>query len=681
MHKLTLKRASLVLGVVAAIALAIGAVEPRDYLRVSRTAPYNCDQSVNFTGTVLIGGAAPAAGANLTALAGLTGAANKIPYFTGLGTMGTVSSSANMISLLGSADYATARTNLGLAIGTNVQAYDADLTTWAGVTPSANGQSLVAAADYSGMRTLLSLRPGTDVQAADNELSALAGITSAANTIPYFTGSGTAGGITSSANMISLLGSADYSAARTALSLVPGTNVQAYDADLTTWAGVTPSANGQSLVSAANYAAMRGLLDLEPGTDYIAVPGSSAQGDILYHNGTSWTRLAAGTSGYYLKTNGAAADPAWAALSALPSGTQGDVLYYNGSAWVVLGYGTSGYFLKTNGAGANPAWAEAPGAVGGEANTGANAGVGGVGVFYQKSSTELQFKNVNAGSSKITVTDDTGNHEIDIDVAGGTANGDVVLRPAAESVGADHITEITSAHGVIVDGLTIKDAGFAIGSDADGDTYYRASGALARLAKGTANQVLAMNSGATAPEWQTRTRTGVYRTLYIDAGAMVPSTTNGATTSTSELATNKQTIDGFDFDAATEQYTDFKVVFPDEWDRSTIKAKVYWSNGETSGTGDVVWGLKAVACSNDDALDASFGTAVEVTDTALTDGDAMVTAATGALTVGGTPALGDLVQFRAYRKAADGADTYDKKARLLGVVIQYAESTTEASAW
>jgi len=65
----------------------------------------------------------------------------------------------------------------------------------------------------------------------------------------------------------------------------------------------------------------------------------------------------------------------------------------------------------------------------------------------------------------------------------------------------DHVNELTAAHGVAIDGLTIKDSGFALGSDADGDTYYRASGALARLPKGTGLQQLRMNSGATAPEW------------------------------------------------------------------------------------------------------------------------------------------------------------------------------------
>ncbi len=43
--------------------------------------------------------------------------------------------------------------------------------------------------------------------------------------------------------------------------------------------------------------------------------GSAAQGDILYRGASAWARLAAGTSGYFLKTLGAGADPAWAAAS------------------------------------------------------------------------------------------------------------------------------------------------------------------------------------------------------------------------------------------------------------------------------------------------------------------------------------------------------------------------------
>jgi hypothetical protein len=70
-------------------------------------------------------------------------------------------------TLTDDADAATARTTLGLVIGTHVQAYDADLTTWAGLTPSANAQSLVTAANYAAMRALLDLEIGTDVQAYD----------------------------------------------------------------------------------------------------------------------------------------------------------------------------------------------------------------------------------------------------------------------------------------------------------------------------------------------------------------------------------------------------------------------------------------------------------------------------------------------------------------------------------
>ena len=52
----------------------------------------------------------------------------------------------------------------------------------------------------------------------------------------------------------------------------------------------------------------------------------------------------------------------------------------------------------------------------GEANTASNVGVGGVGLYKQKTGVNLEFKNINAGSNKVTVTNDSPNNEIDIDV-------------------------------------------------------------------------------------------------------------------------------------------------------------------------------------------------------------------------------------------------------------------------
>lgn len=49
---------------------------------------------------------------------------------------------------------------------------------------------------------------------------------------------------------------------------------------------------------------------------FINDPGSEAQGDILYYNGSAaWARLPAGTSGQFLKTLGAGANPQWGAIS------------------------------------------------------------------------------------------------------------------------------------------------------------------------------------------------------------------------------------------------------------------------------------------------------------------------------------------------------------------------------
>lgn len=58
-------------------------------------------------------------------------------------------------------------------------------------------------------------------------------------------------------------------------------------------------------------------------TQALDLIGSAAQGDILYRDGSAWARLGAGTSGQFLKTLGASANPAWAApaITAIDSAT------------------------------------------------------------------------------------------------------------------------------------------------------------------------------------------------------------------------------------------------------------------------------------------------------------------------------------------------------------------------
>lgn len=152
--------------------------------------------------------------------------------------------------------------------------------------------------------------------------------------------------------------------------------------------------------------------------------------------------------------------------------------------------------------------------------------------------------------------------------------------------------------------------------------------------------------------------------IPIPAGAMTSRTTNGAAAGSAEATTNKGMIVSLDFDATTQEYAQFDLPMPEQWNEGTITAVFGWSHGATATNFGVTWGIQAIALSNDDAQDAAFGTAAEVTDTGGTTDDLYQSPETAAVTIAGTPQAGDLVRFQVYRKPSDGGDTLAVDARL-----------------
>ncbi len=162
------------------------------------------------------------------------------------------------------------------------------------------------------------------------------------------------------------------------------------------------------------------------------------------------------------------------------------------------------------------------------------------------------------------------------------------------------------------------------------------------------------------------------RSLVLTAAGLKPTTTAGCAAPTLvEAGTNDIDYWVADFDATTQEYGVWNVVMPDNYDGGTVTATFYWTSAAGSAGGTVVWGLQGRSYANDEAIDQAYGTAQEVSDDWLANGDVHITSATSAITLGGTPAAGEYVVFRVYRDPADANDDLTGDARLMGVKVEY----------
>ena len=85
--------------------------------------------------------------------------------------------------------------------------------------------------------------------------------------------------------------------------------------------------------------------------------------------------------------------------------------------------------------------------------------------------------------------------------------------------------------------------------------------------------------------------------------------------------------------STTQQHAQFSIPFPKRWNRGPITARFRWSHASTTTNFGCVWGIQAVAVSDNEAINQAYGTAVEVTDTGGTANRLYVSSETSAMRI------------------------------------------------
>jgi hypothetical protein len=157
--------------------------------------------------------------------------------------------------------------------------------------------------------------------------------------------------------------------------------------------------------------------------------------------------------------------------------------------------------------------------------------------------------------------------------------------------------------------------------------------------------------------------------IWIPAGSFTSATTNGAEITSRETTGNVVNYHYAAFDTTTSEIAWFTWTPPANWNAGTVRFKLYWTNTAGLTTETIDFDLAAVAFANDDAIDTAVGTARNVTDTWLAQGDMHITAFSSAITIAGSPAAGEEVHFKLSRDVA--SDNLTGDCDVIGIILEY----------
>jgi len=162
------------------------------------------------------------------------------------------------------------------------------------------------------------------------------------------------------------------------------------------------------------------------------------------------------------------------------------------------------------------------------------------------------------------------------------------------------------------------------------------------------------------------------KSKWIPVSDMVAATTSGPASAQIETTTNKINTPVFDFDGAADEFSHFNIVFGEGWNLGTVTFRAVWLSTATD-TDTTIWALQGVSITDNVLHDTAYGSVGIISDAAQgAANEIYVSGESAAVTIAGTPADNDLIEFRLSRDA--NIDTMTEDSRLIGIKLYYTET-------